>query len=171
MKKFLSLAMLAMLVLAPSAARTQTSTNMIGVGPHGYDFLIGSWTCTNTTPTPMAGPSVSKFTASRSNQGSSLVIRTSGKNFDSTSYLTYVPAAKTWWTPSAFADGSYETESTTQSGKKVVFSGSYFNAASGKTTQVRDTFVQPSIATYTDLGEYQAGGVWKKQYNITCTKT
>ena len=119
----------------------------------------------------MGGPASTTLTFSRSNAGSALFIRVTGKNFDGTSYLAYESKTKTWWNPSALADGGYADESTTDTGKKTVWTGSFFNAASGKTLQVRDTYAMPSLAKYIDLGEYQSGGTWKTQYNTTCTKS
>jgi hypothetical protein len=70
------------------------------------------------------------------------------------------------------ADGSYGTESTTQTGKTTVWTGPAFYGATGKTAQNRDTDVILSSTKFTDLGEYQADdGAWKTQYNLTCTKT
>jgi hypothetical protein len=169
MKKLVSSLMLSMLVFVPCTAQAQSimSTSMIGVGAHGYDWLIGTWTCTNSAPSAMAGPAIVTLRASRGTAGSALILRGTGKNFDSSGYLIYAPPR--WLNPSAFADGSHERESTLQIGNKVVWTGSYINA-SGTSMQVRDTYVSPSLTKYTDLGEYQTGGAWKKLYTITCTK-
>jgi hypothetical protein len=82
-----------------------------------------------------------------------------------------VSKTKTWWNPVSYADGSYQIESTTDTGKTTVWSGSYFNAGSGKTTRIRDTFTVWLPAKFTDLGESESAGTWKKQYFITCKRT
>jgi len=172
MKRLLSFVMLATLVVAPSAAQSQPtamSLSMIGVGPHGYDFFIGTWTCNNPTPSAMAGPSTFTITVARSNASPALFVRTAGKNFDTSGYVAYSSKTKTWWGPTAYADGSYGLETSTATGKKTVWSGSYFSA-SGKTMQIKDTYDQLTLTKYTDLGEYKAGGAWKTLYLITCTK-
>jgi hypothetical protein len=170
MKRLRSSLVLSMLVVVPNAAQAQSimSTSMIGVGKHGYDWIIGTWTCTNSTPSAMAGPAIVTLKASRGSAGSELLLRSTGKNFDSSGYLIYAPPR--WLNPSSFADGGHESESTLQIGNKAVWTGTYVSPA-GKSMQVRDTYVSPSLTKYTDLGEYQSGGVWKKLYNITCTKT
>jgi hypothetical protein len=173
MKRLLWLVTLAAMAVVTRAAQSQSTamSPSMGVGAHGYDFLIGTWSCTSSTPSPMGGPASTTLTASRSNAGGAVFVRGTGKNFDSSSYVAYASKTKTWWSPSAFADGSYEFESTTGTGKKVVWSGSYFSAASGKTIQFRDTYTMLSPTKYTDLGQYQSAGTWKTQYNITCTKS
>jgi hypothetical protein len=170
MKRLLSSLMLLALVVVPYTAQAQSimSTSMIGVGPHGYDWLIGTWTCTNSAPSAMAGPAIVTLRASRGSAGNALLLRSTGTNFDSSGYLIY--ASNRWWSPSAFADGGHESESTVQIGNKAVWTGSYFSPASGKSMQVRDTYISPSLTKYTDLGEYQTGGTWKKLYSITCIK-
>lgn len=173
MKKVLLFVALAALAATPGVAQAQPmamSAATLGVGAHGWDSLIGTWTCTNTTPSAIGGPSTTTIKVSRSTAGPQLFIRISGTNFDATSYQVYSAKTKTWWNPSAYADGSYSSESTTQTGKKTVWSGPYVNAASGKTMQIRDTYAFVSSNKFTDLGEYQAGGAWKTQYTNTCTR-
>ena len=143
---------------------------MYGVGPHGFDWMIGKWSCTNSMPSPMGGPSTSMSTVTASN-GHGVFFRNTSKNFDNSYYLQYVSKTKAWLAPVIYADGSYGSESTSQTGKKIVWTGSVFDAASSKTMQVRDTWVIPSAAKFTDLGEVQSAGTWKTQYNVTCTKT
>jgi hypothetical protein len=166
---------LALLAVAPCAAQPQSMTSSSltqGVGAHGYDFLIGTWSCVNSMPpTPMSGPTNTTLTFSRSGQGTSLFVRVTGKNFDAASYIAYTAKTKTWWNPAALADGSYSDESTSATGKSVVWSGPYFDAGSGKTTQIRDTYARVTANKYTDLGEIQSGGAWKAIYKSTCTKS
>jgi hypothetical protein len=171
MKRFFCLVTLAALaVLANTGlAQSKMSASMVGVGPNGYDWLIGTWTCTTNMPSAMGGPSVTTLTASRS-AGGAIFLRSIGKGFDESGYLAYAPKTKTWWNPDAFADGSFESESTTQTGKKTVWTGSFFDASSGKLTHTRDTYVVVRMKTFTDLGEHRSAGGWTATYNITCKK-
>jgi hypothetical protein len=174
MKRLFALGVLAALAAAPLAAQSQstaTSTSMMGVGAHGYDWLIGTWSCINSMPSPMGGPKNQTLTASRSEEGAALFLRGTGKNFDLATYIAYAPKTKTWWGPVAFADGSYGSESTTDTGKKTVWTGTYVSADSGKTLHTRDTYTMLSPTKYTDLGEYQSAGSWKPTYKTTCTKS
>jgi len=173
MKRLFSLITLAALAVAPSAAQSQSSaksTSMVGVGPHGYDWLIGTWNCTNSTPSAISGPPTSAFTASRS-AGGSLMIRSTGTGFDSTGYVTYAAKTKTWWGPEAYADGSTELESTKDTGNKATWTGTYTGAASGKTMTVRDMYTLLSPTKQLDVGQSQSGGTWKTLYTVTCTKS
>lgn len=157
------------LVLLPCAVRSQMmSASMYGAGPHGYDWAIGTWSCTNSMPSPMGGPSNTTLKVTRTN-GGAMFYRSTGQNFDNSWYNVYMPMTKTWVSPFIIADGSYGTESTTQTGKKIVWTGLASDAGSSKTEQIRDTLMI-SGAKYTDLGEVQSVGTWKTQYNVTCTK-
>jgi hypothetical protein len=155
---------------APSMARAEmTSPATYGAGPHGYDWEIGTWSCTNDTPSAESGPAAQTVTITKTSSGA-IFFHTTGTNFDFTSYNVYVPSKKMWLGPYSGADGTYGNESTSQTGKKVVWVGSTYFADSGRTMPTRDTYVN-SANKYTDLGEISSGGVWKKQYNMTCTKT
>jgi hypothetical protein len=169
-KQVLSLVALAALTVTPCAVRAQTSLDKIGVGPHGNDYLIGTWSCTNSAPSALSGPSSVTETVVRGSVAGTLAVHASGKGFDGTGYVVYVAKTKTWWNPFAFADGSYEDESSTGTGAKLVFAGPYFNAATGQTTKIRDTYTTSSFTKQVDVGESQSGGAWKKQYTIVCTK-
>jgi hypothetical protein len=175
MKRLPWFAALAIFALAPCAARPQSMTSSSltqGAGAHGYDFLLGTWSCVNSLPpTPMSGPTNTTVTFSRSDQGPTLLFRGTSKNFDVTGYIVYAAKTKTWWNPAALADGSYSDESTTASGKSVLWTGPYFDAGSGKTSQIRDTYTLVTANKYTDLGELQSGGAWKTINKSTCTKS
>jgi hypothetical protein len=98
--------------------------------------------------------------------------RNTGQDFDSTGYLVYVAKSKSWLNPFTVAEGSYGSESTTQTGKKIVYTGSFYNATSGKTVESRDTYTTADdLKSQTDLGEFMSGGTWKALYNTTCTKS
>jgi hypothetical protein len=174
MKRSYWLATLMVLVIATTAAQadsTAWSASTLGVGANGWDWIIGTWSCTNSLPSPMGGPSTMTLTFTRSNASGSLFARSTGQNFDSSGYIAYASSTKTWLNPSTYSDGSYNTESTTDTGKTTVWSGMFFNAASGKSIGVRDTYVALSATKFHDLGEYQDAGTWKTQTNVFCTKT
>lgn len=159
----------AAIVFAPCATQASPmNATTYGAGPHGYDWAIGTWTCTNATPSPMGGPSTQTLTVTRTNSGA-ILYHATGQSFDNVWYDVYQPSTKSWVSPFILANGSYGTESTSQTGKKIVWVGMAFDA-SGKSMHIRDT---NTIGTgkYNDLGEYQSGGAWKTQYNVTCTKS
>ncbi len=58
MKRLFSIALLLSLVVPSEtqAASGSMSTPMMGVGPHGFDYLIGSWSCINSIPSNIGGP-------------------------------------------------------------------------------------------------------------------
>lgn len=172
MKRFSRLVTLTALAVFSSAglAQSKISASMVGVGPHGYDWLIGKWTCTTNMPSAMGGPSLTTLTVWRSGASGALFLRSVGKGFDESGYLTYAPKTKTWWNPDAFADGSYESESTTQTGRVTTWTGSFFDASSGKSMHTRDTYELASMKKFNDLGEHQSAGAWTTTYNITCRK-
>ncbi|MBV8066687.1 MAG: hypothetical protein JO113_01835 [Candidatus Eremiobacteraeota bacterium] len=171
MSKFFTVLALTVLGLAPGIALSQPmSVSMVGVGAHGYDFMIGSWSCTNSVPSRLGGPSTSSFTISRSANGA-LFVHSTAENYDTASYVVYAPKTKTWWSPTSYADGSYNFESTRQTGAKTVWTGTLFDASSGKTTSIRDTFEFPNATTQTDLTQVETAGTWKTVANSTCKKT
>lgn len=168
-----SLLTAAFAVSATGAAQSQPTIteSMIGIGPHGYDWSVGTWSCINRMPSKKADPNTrSLLTTSKTGVDGALLNRETAKGFDSSAYSAYVQKTKTWWNPVAFADRSYQIESTTDTGKKAVRRGSYFNAASGTTTKIRDTFTVWLPAKFTDEGEAMLGNGWKTTYFITCTR-
>lgn len=168
MKRFVLSIVAATAMLIPSAVYSQTmSSSAIGAGPSGYDWAVGTWTCTNAIPSAMGGPSTQTLTVSKTSSGA-IMYHATGANFDNTWYNVYVPKTKSWTSPFIVADGTYGTESTSQSGAKIVWTGTATDAT-GKSMPVRDTNAF-SGSKYTDLGEYQSGGAWKAQYKISCTK-
>lgn len=138
--------------------------SMYGVGPHGFDWAVGTWACTSTSHVSSATLRVTRT------GGGQLLYRSSGKSFDNAWYAVYMPKTKTWVAPFIVDDGSYGTESTNQSGKKIVWTGTAYFADSGKTLPVRDTNVN-GPNTYSDVGEVQSNGAWKTEYSVNCTKT
>jgi hypothetical protein len=171
MSTFFRVLALAVVGLAPCGALSAPMPlSMVGVGAHGYDFMIGSWTCTNSVPSRMGGPSTSSFTISRSVNGA-LFIRSTAAGYDTSSYVVYSPKTMTWLSPTSYADGSYNFESTKQTGAKTVWTGTLFDAASGQTNPIRDTFTFTNPTTQGDITQIQVGGVWKTEANSTCTKS
>jgi hypothetical protein len=172
MKQPLAILAAALFALTPCAAQSaspmSSATTTMGVGSHGYDFLIGTWMCKNSMPSPMGGPSETTLTVARSVNGA-LSFHVTAANFAAMGYIVYDAKTKTWWNPSVVASGGYGTESSQQTGKKTVWSGP-FTDSSGKTTQVRDTYTLVNSTTYTDLFQISAGGSWKTEGNTTCTK-
>jgi hypothetical protein len=151
------------------ASASPMSSGTIGVGPHGYDFLIGTWSCKNSMPSPMGGPATTTVTIGRG-VGGSLTVRVSGEGFEAMGYTVYASKTKMWWNPSAFSNGAYGTESSAGTGKKSVWTGPVTDA-SGKTMQQRDTYTWVSANSFTDLYQLETGGTWKTEGNSTCTKT
>jgi hypothetical protein len=143
---------------------------MAGVGAHGYDWFVGTWSCKNDLPSGIGGPAGQTVTVARAANGG-FFVRVAGAGFDRSGYVAYVAQTKTWWNPFAYPNGNYASESTTQTGKKTVWSGPYFDAASGKTVQVRDTYTVLGPESYTDVGQYQTNGTWKTGYSGACTKS
>ncbi len=137
---------------------------MYGAGPNGFDWAVGTWACRSTSHITSATLKVT-----RTSDGS-LFYRSSGKGFDNSWYAVYFPKRRTWVAPFIVSDGSYGTESTTQTGKKIVWTGTGYFADSGKTLPIRDTNVN-GPNTYADLGEVRSNGAWKTEYSVSCTKT
>jgi len=170
MKTFLIAIMLTTFVFTPCTVHAQTmSASTNGVGPNGFDWTVGTWSCTNSMPpSPAGGPRNQTLTVTKTNSGA-LMYHATGANFDNVWYNVYVPKSKTWVSPFIFADGSHGTESTSQTGATIVWTGTATDAA-GNATQIRDTNTYQATK-YTDLGEYQSGGAWKTGYKLTCTKS
>ena len=167
MKRFLLSTALAAVLVIPCVVRSQTIPSTVGAGPNGYDWQIGTWSCSNSMPSAAGGPSSQTLTVTRTS-GGAILYHTAAERFDVTSYNVYVPAKKMWLSPFIVADGTYGSEATTDSGKTIVWTGTQVDPA-GKTSQVRDTLVYDGTK-YSDLGETRLADTWKVQYKITCTK-
>jgi hypothetical protein len=173
MQRFILVVVLASFVAIPFATAAGSAASapvLVSAGAHGYDWLLGTWSCVNSNPGPLSGPAASSYTASRANDGAGVIIRTKGKGFDLTTYIAYDAKTKTWWGPEAYADGSYETESSTGTGSKVVWAGDYYSP-SGAATKVRDRYTILGPNKQNDIGQSLTGGVWKNTYNITCMRS
>lgn len=172
LKKLFVLAPLAALAGAPGAVSAQSAMMMsgAGMGPHAYDWMLGTWTCKNTIPTALAGPAVQTLTASRSTMSGAIVWRYTGSNFDQYGFIAYAPKTKTWWASWAYPNGGTGNESTKQSGHTSMWTGTLFDS-SGKSYAIRDTYTVYSSTKFNDSGEEKSSGAWKASYNGTCTKS
>jgi hypothetical protein len=175
MKRLSLVVVVAALLIGPGAALSQSammSSSMMGSGAHGYDFLVGTWTCKNKLPaSPMAGPPTTTLSVSHTGAGSALFARSTGANFESSGYISYDAKTKRWLGPTSVANGGYGIETSTQTGKKVVWAGTFTDGASGKSSQVRDTYTMTGSSSFTDLGQHMEGGAWKTHFDGTCTKS
>jgi hypothetical protein len=172
MRRLLFLVAFALVAIAPCAAATQWSPAMVGVGGHGFDWSIGTWTCTNSIPSPIGGPATTYWIISQTGVANVLSFHTKGANFDSTGYLSYDTKTKTWWNPVAYTNGDYSAESSQGSGQKMVFVGPYFTAANKfASSQIRDSVTFVSATKITDVGATQTGGAWKTSWNLSCTRS
>ncbi|MBV8373358.1 MAG: hypothetical protein JOY69_08875 [Candidatus Eremiobacteraeota bacterium] len=158
----------ALVAFGAAGMQPVAAAGTFGAGPHGYDWEIGTWSCTNSMPSPMGGPSKQTLTVSRTN-GGAIMYRATGSNFDNVWYNVYLPNTQSWVSPFVVANGTHGSESTSQTGAKVVWVGVAYDAT-GKMMHVRDTN-SLGLTKYTDLGEYQSGGAWKEQYLVSCVKT
>lgn len=162
-------------VLAPSLARlaladTPMSVSAVGVGPHGYDWMVGTWSCTNPMhPSELGALASTTITATKVKDGN-IMIRTASPNGDVTSYSTYIAKTKTWYAPYADSGGKYGTETTQETGKIIHWIGTFYDI-DGTMTPIRDTFTMLSMSKQVDVSEAKAGGVWKVTAKTTCTKS
>ncbi|HLY02771.1 MAG TPA: hypothetical protein VKR56_09810 [Candidatus Cybelea sp.] len=167
MRKTLVLVALAAVAFVPGAAVAQMTA---GGSPHGFDWMLGTWTCKNTVPTPLGGPAVQTLTAVRSATTNAIVWRYTGSGYDQYGFLAYDGKSGMWWSSWAYPGGSIGNESAKAGGKKTTWSGLIVNAASGKTEHIRDLYTVYGPTTFNDTGWDDATGSMKISYNGTCTK-
>lgn len=115
MKKLLGIVAFAALVTAPGVTVAQSDAS---AAHHAYDWLIGSWSCTNSMPSSVGGRASQTMTAPRSSMPDTLVMHFTGTNFDQYGFLTYETATRTWWISWAYPGGNVEQESTTMPASK-----------------------------------------------------
>jgi len=162
-------------VLAPSLVGnalgdTPMSVSAVGAGPHGYDYMVGTWSCTNAMhPSELGALASTTFTATKLKDGN-IMIRTASPNGDVTSYSTYLAKTNTWYAPYADSGGKYGTETTQGTGKTIHWGGSFYDT-DRTMTPIRDTFTMLSMTKQVDLSEAKVGGVWKVTAKTTCTKS
>jgi hypothetical protein len=183
MKTLLFLTALALLCLRPCAALSQATpmpTTMIGVGSHGYDFLIGHWNCTNSTTSPLGGsrapfglpnapPAFSVVYRAEVDGSLSWVLSVNSTPNQSVGELRYASGARTWSLSYTFPSGGYGEQMTHDTGQKIVWTGAEWDA-NKRMMNSRDTWTFSSSTILNDLGEYQADRTWFATARITCTK-
>lgn len=151
-------------------ASTPMAMSAVGAGPTGYDWLVGTWTCTNTmAPSKLGALPSSSITATKLKDGSIRVHSTS-PNGDVMSYYAYIPKTKTWYSPFADSSGYNGYESSQQSGKTIQFTGMFY-MASDPPVPIRDTYTMMNMNKQYDLSEVKSGGTWKATAKTTCTKS
>lgn len=175
MKRFVVALAACAVVFAPSLAgpalgATPMSVSAVGAGPHGYDYMVGTWTCVNPMhPSELGALASTTLTATKVKDGN-IMIRTASPNGDVTSYSTYIAKTKTWYGPFADSGGKFGTEMTQGSGKTIRWVGTFYDA-DGTATPIRDTFTMLSMTKQVDVSEAKVGGVWKVTAKATCTKS
>lgn len=163
-------AALAPSLAAPASAETPMSVSTVGAGQHGYDYMVGTWSCTNPMhPSELGALASTTITATKLTDGN-ILIRTASPNGDVTSYSAYLPKTKTWYAPFADSGGKYGSESTQEAGKTIHWIGTFYDA-DGAVTPIRDTFTMLSMTKQVDVSEAKVGGVWKVTAKTTCTKS
>jgi hypothetical protein len=70
----------AFVLLAPAVTWAEPSSGAYGAGPNGYDWQIGTWSCTNPTPSAISGPAKQTQTVTKISSGA-LLFHTIGANF------------------------------------------------------------------------------------------
>jgi hypothetical protein len=98
------------------------------------------------------------------------MIRTASPNGDVTSYNTYLPKTKTWYSPYADSGGKYGTETTQGTGRTIRWVGTFYDT-DGTMTPVRDTFTMLSMMKQYDVSEAKIAGAWKVTAKTTCVKS
>ncbi len=163
-------AMLAPSLGGPALGDTPMSMSVVGAGPHGYDWIVGTWSCVNPmSPSELGALASTTLTATKI-KGGSIMIRTASPNGDVTTYYAYLPKTKTWYTPFADSGGKYGTETTRETGKTIRWVGTFYDT-DGTVTPIRDTFTMLSMTKQYDLSEAKIGGAWKVTAKTTCTKS
>lgn len=172
MNRLITALAICLAALSPGFALGQMSSSMssVGAGPSGYDYLVGNWSCNNTmTPSKLGALQSSTFSATKTKDGN-IAIRSSSPNGDVSAYNSYAPKTKMWYSPFADSGGNYGYESTQQSGKTIVWTGTFYQT-DGSATPIRDTFTMLSITKSYDLSEAKVSGAWKAVAKTTCTKS
>lgn len=154
----------------PALSATPMSMSAVGAGPHGYDYMVGTWTCVNPMhPSELGALASTTLTATKVKDGN-IMIRTASPNGDVTSYSTYIAKTKTWYGPFADSGGKFGTETTQGTGKTIRWVGTFYDT-DGTATPIRDTFTMLSMTKQVDVSEAKAGGAWKVTAKATCTKS
>jgi hypothetical protein len=124
MKWFCSLSVLVTIAFVPCVVRadpTPMPLDQIGVGPHGYDFMIGRWRCTYTS-------NVDKYSghmfiyAHRSSLNDAVELDWQSPFVQTVEYLQFDPSTATWFGTIALKSGQ-GVVSTSDAGSKSVWTG------------------------------------------------
>lgn len=163
-------ALLVPMLCGTARADSMMSMSSVGAGPHGYDYMVGTWSCRNTMhPTALGALAATYMTASKLKDGN-IMIRTASPNGDVTAYDAYLAKTKTWYGPFADSGGKYGTETTQGSGKTIRWVGTFYDT-DGSATPIRDTYTMLSMTKQLDVSEAKVGGAWKVVAKTTCTKS
>jgi len=170
---FIMLAVATAALLPSLAARASDPMSMstVGAGQTGYDWFVGTWSCKNTmAPSKLGALPSSSLTATKLKDGN-IMIRAASPNGDVTAYNSYLSSSKMWYSPYADSGGYYGSESTQQSGKTILWTGTFYSPTGGAATPIRDTYTMLSMTKQYDLSEAKIGGAWKATAKTTCTKS
>ena len=86
--KYLAILGALALAIAPATGLAQSAVTM-GEGPHGYDFLIGTWSCVNPNPGPMTGPASTTMIGTAANAHNAIALHITGTGLDGSSFIAY----------------------------------------------------------------------------------
>lgn len=182
--------------LRAAADPTPMPLTMIGVGPHGYDFLVGHWKCVGniTLPSGQVVRQISIDDSYRAGAGGSISLDESGsgvligreqtdKNgptdsapttesikYTRTGRLRYAAETQKWSMTFAVPTGAIGQESTRDTGENAVWTGSEVRA-DGSPFNIRDTVMFSGPSSYVDKSELQVGQTWLVLGNVTCSKS
>ena len=155
--------------LAAAALADAAATTSVGIGPRGYDYMIGTWSCSNPMQPSALGALTSTTLVATKVRDGNIMIRTASPNGDVTSYNTYIAKTKMWYGPFADSGGKYGTETTQGTGKRIVWVGTFYDI-DGTATPIRDTYTMLSMTKQVDVSEAKVGGAWKVTAKATCSK-
>ena len=151
------------IAFAPAAAPA-------AAGEHDYDWLVGTWTCINSMPSPIGGPAKQAMTVAPS-YAQGFFVRITGHDFERSGYIGYAAKTHRWWNPFSYPNGNHAVESTTQRGAKTTWEGPYVDVGTGTTFEVRDIYTVSSPTRFTEVGQYRSGDAWHTGFSGTCTKS
>jgi hypothetical protein len=155
--------------LCTVSAQASMPMSSVGAGAAGYDWQVGTWSCTNSMAPSMLGALQSTTSTISKLKDGSFVIHTMSPNGNVTAYNTYAAKSNTWSGPFADSGGYYGSESTQGTGKTIRWTGMFYSR-SGAATPIRDTYTMLSMSKQYDLSEAKVDGAWKVTAKTTCSK-
>ena len=188
MKKLLALAGLLCIVGAvpADADPTPMPLDQIGVGPNGYDFMLGFWKCANTR---YSSPGVTfnrYIRVTRSHLSGSIVLDWESGDGHVVLPWSYDEKSRTWsehYIEDQTSDlpieapirpnpmmPRYFEESTTDTGPKSVWTGSSALAQFGH-TPIRETWTFTNLSELDDLTEVKVKDSWTAIDDDHCMKS